>query len=91
MPHIEIEAPVWIDVRVNQGCQRAIVFRLEPLAPCRIGQHALDHQRVHVDQAVLQQMQRQHGQLLVFQLVGRHLAALAIKDERVGAVPIRRR
>ncbi len=43
---------------------------------------------IGVDQADLQQVQRQHVQLLVFLPVARQLPALAEEDEPVGAVPI---
>jgi hypothetical protein len=41
----------------------------------------LDHQGVDVDKADLQQVERQHGELLVFQVVGSDLAAFAVDDE----------
>jgi hypothetical protein len=40
----------------------------------------LDHERVDVDKADLQQVQRQHGEFLVLQIVGRKLTAFAVKD-----------
>ncbi|STU54375.1 Uncharacterised protein [Klebsiella pneumoniae subsp. ozaenae] len=51
-------------------------------------EYLLDHQRVHVDQANLQQMQRQNRQLLLFQTVCRHLSAFTIKNERICTIPV---
>ena len=48
----------------------------------------LDHQRIDVDQAYLQQVQREHAEFHVLLAVARHLAALAEEDEAVGAVPV---
>ncbi len=48
----------------------------------------LQHQRVDIDQADLEQMEAQHRQFLVLQLVCRHLAPFAEEDEAVGAVPV---
>ena len=55
--------------------------------PARFGEHALQHQRIDVDQAGLQQVQRMHRRLLVVQPVAGDLAALAEEDEPVGGVP----
>jgi hypothetical protein len=45
----------------------------------------LDHQGVDVDKADLQQVERQHGELLVLQVVGSDLAAFA---GAIGLVPV---
>jgi hypothetical protein len=55
-----------------------------PLGP---GQHLLDHQCIHVHQAHLKQVQREHQDLLVLQPIASELPALAVQDEVVGAVP----
>jgi hypothetical protein len=50
------------------------------LCPIGLAQYTLDHERVDVDKADLQQVQRQHGEFLVLQIVGRKLTAFAVKD-----------
>jgi hypothetical protein len=50
------------------------------LCPIGLAQHTLDHERVDVDKADVQQVQRQHGEFLVLQIVGRKLTAFAVKD-----------
>jgi hypothetical protein len=40
-----------------------------------------------VDKAYLQQVKRQHSELLVLQVVGSDLTAFAVEDEAVGSVP----
>jgi hypothetical protein len=42
---------------------------------------------VDVDKADLQQVERQHCEFLVLQVVGSDLTAFAVKDEAVGSVP----
>ena len=51
---------------------------LHALHPIRFGQNTLDHQGVDVDQADLQQVERQHGELLVPQVVGSDLTTFAV-------------
>ncbi len=48
----------------------------------------LKHQRVDVNQRVLQEVQRQHRQFLILLSVGRDLTAFAKRDEVVDAVPM---
>ena len=48
-------------------------------------EHALQHQRVHVDQAGLQQVQRMNRHFLVVEPVAGNLTALAEEDEPIGA------
>jgi hypothetical protein len=50
------------------------------LCPIGLAQYTLDHERVDVDKADLQHVQRQHGEFLVLQIVGRKLTAFAVKD-----------
>ena len=49
----------------------------------RLGQHFLDHQRVDVDHAVLDQVQREHADLVVLAAVAGHLAAAGEEHEIV--------
>ncbi len=46
-----------VDVGMGGRRQAAIVLRRHALQPNRFGQHTLHHQRVHVNQAVLEQME----------------------------------
>ena len=48
----------------------------------------LDEQRIDVDQADLEQMQTEHRDLLQGDLAGSEVAAFAVEDEIVGAIPI---
>ena len=50
---VRVEAAIGVDVGMDGGCQAAMVLRCHPRHPCRLSQHPLQHQRVHVDQAVL--------------------------------------
>ena len=56
--HIQVESAVWADVAPQERGQAAPVRRRHACHPGGLGQHALQHQRVHVDQARLQQVQR---------------------------------
>jgi hypothetical protein len=47
----------------------------------------LDHGRIYEDQTDLEQMQREHGDLLILSTVGGDLAATTVKNKSVGAVP----
>ena len=85
--HIEVEGAVRTDVAPNERRQGPEVGRHHARHPARFGQHALQHQRVHVDQAGLQQVKRVHRDLLVLQPIAGHLATFTKEDEVVGAVP----
>ncbi len=56
--------------------------------PRWFAEYLLHHQRIDIDEAQLEQMQRQHCNLLVFAAVGRKLSAFAIEDEAVDAIPM---
>ena len=55
--HVEAEASVWVHVRPEQRSERVQVARRQPALPFWPGEHLLDHERVDVDHAVLQQVQ----------------------------------
>src|SRR5690349_5560770 len=86
--HIEAEEPVWVDVPPGQRRQSPPLGRSHPLNPDRLGEDALDHERVDKHHAVLQQVEAQHGRLLVLDTVGGDLAAAAVENEVVGRVPV---
>jgi hypothetical protein len=44
--------------------------------------------REALDQAKLEQVQREHRNFLIFTAIGRELSAFAVKDEIVGAIPV---
>jgi len=71
----------------KERCHPPSLVGAHALQPDRFAKHALEHQSVDVDHAVLQQVQGQHGCLLVLQPVGGDLATAAIEDEIVGAIP----
>lgn len=86
--HIEAERAVWVDVPPGQRRHPAPFVRPHPLGAGRLAQHALDHQRVHVDRAVLLQMERQHRFFLVLDALGGDLATTATNDEVVGRIAV---
>jgi hypothetical protein len=47
----------------------------------------LDHQRVDVDERGLEDVQGEHPEFWLVAAVGRELAALAVRDHAVDAVP----
>src|SRR6266487_3594347 len=63
------------------------IVRAAGVSPFRLGEQVLDHQGVHVDERGLQDPQAQHAHLLLVAAVGGQVAALAVEDDRVGAVP----
>jgi hypothetical protein len=85
---IQIEGAVRAHMRVHQRAQRSHIRLGHPREPHRFVQYALQHQRIDVDQARLQQVQRKNRELLILKPVGCDLAALAEKDEAVRAVPV---
>ena len=54
----------------------------------RLRQNPLEHQRIDVDHAILQQVQCQHAHLVVFPSVARQLSAPGEKDKIVSAIPL---
>jgi hypothetical protein len=75
-------------VVVNQGRESPQIFAGHPLGPLRLAQHLLDEDGVHVNQAELEQMQREDRQLLFLQAIRRDFPALPVQDEGIRAVPI---
>ena len=80
--------PYGIHVFPDQRRQRAQVAGRQASCPVRLRQHLLEHERVDVDHAVLEQVQRQHADLVVFAAVAGHFAAAGEEDEVGGAVPL---
>ena len=72
----------------DQWRQRSQVSRGELADPLGLRQHLLKHKRVDIDHAVLQQVQRQHADLVILASIAHQLAPAGEKDEVVGAVPL---
>jgi hypothetical protein len=86
--HVQCEGPIRVHVQPLQRRQSAQVSGRQPPLPRGLCEHLLDHQGVDVYQADLEQVEREHGHLLILPLIARELATLAIQDEIVGAVPV---
>jgi hypothetical protein len=86
--HIQVKGAVGVDMEVDEGGEGLEIPGRHPCAPCRIGKHMLQHERVDIDERDLEEMEGQHSDFLVFQAVGGHLTAFAIEDEIVGTVPV---
>lgn len=65
-----------------------MVFHCQPICPRWLVQDSLDHERVDVNQADLQEMQRQHGDLLILNSIRGDFAAPPVQDEIVAIVPV---
>jgi hypothetical protein len=63
----------------DQRRQCSEVGRCQAASPVRLRQNALQHERVHVDHAVLQKVQREHAQLMILVPIARQLAAAGRK------------
>jgi len=73
-------------VPLGERRQAAPFGRPHAFGPDRLAEDTLDHERMDVNETVLQQMEAQHGRLLIFQAVGGDLAAAAVEDEVVGRI-----
>ena len=62
--HIQQEQAIRVDMIVNQGRETPQVLGCHSFCPLWLVQHVLDQDRVDVDQAELEQMQREDRQLL---------------------------
>jgi hypothetical protein len=71
----------------HQRRQRPEISFGQSALPMGLGEDLLEHEGVHVDHAILRQVQRQHADLLVFAAIARHFVATSQIDEAVCAVP----
>ena len=71
----------------EQGREGAPVFVRHPPGPLGLGEDLLEQQGVDVDEGRLEQVQGEDGDLLVLPVRAGELAALAVEDDLVGAVP----
>jgi hypothetical protein len=85
--HVKDESAVGVDVRPEQRREGAAVFIRHSLGPLRFREDLLKEEGVDVDEGGLEQVQREHGDLLVFLVGAGELAALAVEEDLVGAVP----
>ncbi len=86
--HMQDEGPVGVHVQPLQRRQSAQVREGQPPLPRGLCEHLLDHQGVDIHQADLEEMDREHTDLLLLSGIARELAALAIEDKRIGTVPV---
>jgi hypothetical protein len=56
--------------------------------PLRLSQNLLQHESVDVHHAILEQMQREHTDLVILAAIAGHFAMAGEEDEIVGAVPL---
>ena len=73
---------------VDQRRQTTQIFGGHPFHPLWLAQHILYQDRVDVDQAELEQMQRENRQLLFLQTIRRDFPALPVHNEGIRTVPI---
>ena len=72
----------------DQRRQGRVVAWRHGLLPARARQDLLDHEGVDVDHAVLNQVQREHADLVVLAAIAGHLTAPGEEHEVCGAVPL---
>jgi transposase-like protein len=75
-------------VGIDERRQRPKILHGQPCGPGGLTEHPLQHQGIDIDQGVLEQMQREHRQLLVFAPIRGNLSAFAKEDKIIRAVPI---
>ncbi len=67
--HVDVEGAVGVDVRPDQSGERLFVAGGEPLGPFGFGEDLLDDEGVDEHQRGLQEMHREHRDLLVFVVI----------------------
>jgi hypothetical protein len=73
---------------IEQWGQRAEIFNRQPRRPGRLPEDPLEHQGINVDQRILEEMQGEDRQFLVFPPIRGDIPAFAKEDEIIGAIPI---
>jgi len=63
--HVDVEGAVGVDVGPDQGCDRFLAAVGEPAGPLRFGQDLLDDERVDEHERGLQEVHREHRDLLI--------------------------
>src|SRR5207248_613690 len=86
--HVQGEGLVRVHVQPLQRRQSTQVRGRQPPLPRGLCEHLLDHQGIDIYQTDLEQVEREHADLLVLPFIAGELAALAIQNEIVGAVPV---
>ncbi len=85
--HVQNEPAVGVHVRPEQRREGAAILVCHPLEPLRFGEDLLEQQGVDVDEGRLQEVQGQDGDLLGLAIRPGELAALAVEEDGVCAVP----
>jgi len=86
--HLQGERAVGVDVSPEQRAEGAAVLLGEPSGPLRCTEDPLEKNGVDQHQGRLEQVEGQHGDLLVLTVSPGQLACLAVAEDRVGAVPV---
>lgn len=73
---------------VDERGERSQILLFHLLKLLGLREYLLNQQGIDIDQTDLQEVQRECRQLLLIQPVGGKIAALAVKDETVGPVPV---
>ena len=73
---------------IDQWGQRAEILHRQPRGPGGLPENPLQHHSINIDQGVLDEMQGEDRQFLVFPPIRRDIPAVAKEDEIMGAVPI---
>ena len=71
---------------IEQWGQRTEIFNRQPRRPGRLPEDPLEHQGINVDQRVLEEMQGEDRQFLVFPPIRGDIPAFAKEDAIIGAV-----
>ena len=72
---------------IEQWGQRAEILNRQPRRPGRFPKDPLEHQGINVYQRILEEMQGEDRQCLVFPPIRGDIPAFAKEDEIIGAVP----
>ena len=86
--HVQFDTTIWINMVVYQWRQTTPVFFCHSLLPDRLCEHILNQQGIDIDQADLQQVQREHRQFLIRRPVAGKFSVFPINNKIIGAVPV---
>jgi hypothetical protein len=86
--HVDVECAVGVDVRPDQGVERLLVAVVQPFRPGWFGEDLLDDEGVDEHERCLEEVHREHRDLLVFAVLAGQLGVFAVEDELEAAVPV---
>ena len=86
--HVVFEAAVRVHMLPDQRSQGAEIPCGDFSGPLGLSQNLLQHESVDVHHAILEQMQREHTDLVILAAIAGHFAMAGEEDEIVGAVPL---